>query len=40
MVGNDFVMGGIDIKEEKEKTPDRRYFLVIPRSAVLSAGRE
>jgi type IV secretory pathway protease TraF len=38
-VGNDFVMGGAG-KEEKEKSPDRRYFLVIPRSAVLSAGRE
>jgi hypothetical protein len=40
MVGNDFVMNGIDAKEAKEKPTERRYFLVIPRSAVLSAGRD
>ncbi|HZD95419.1 MAG TPA: hypothetical protein VE133_14250, partial [Candidatus Sulfotelmatobacter sp.] len=40
VVGNDFVMNGIDTKEQKEKSPERRYFLVIPRSAVLSAGRD
>jgi len=40
MVGSDFVMNDMDVKGEKEKSPNRRYFLVIPRNAVLSAGRE
>jgi hypothetical protein len=40
VVGNDFVMNGIGAKEEKEKSTERRYFVVIPRSAVLSAGRD
>jgi len=40
MVGSDFVISDIDVKGEKEKSPNRRYFLVIPRNAVLSAGRE